>query len=416
MKVYRGSISVLLLVGMACTALAPRGALVRAQDDPAAPARHGADGKLRILHFGDSHTAADTMQIALRQHFQQSMGDGGAGVFLPCTSRASRCSKGWTLQTRPVPGVPDDFLGLPGMLLQTSQSGESIQVEGEFSTFRAFFLRQPGGGRVRFFVNGTPIGDMDLSGAWRQAVPYIGWSPRRERQRLEIRTLGGAVRLLSLSFENGTSGVIYSPLGVVGARAENLLHIDETAFATQLQYESPDFVILAYGTNESSGAGVDEAAYAARIEELVDRIHRAVPGAAVLLVGPPDRGGPDSAGSLPALAGVIRGIEAAARQKNVAFLNLESAMGGPGTATQWAMANPPLAQPDRTHFTPLGYQRLASYIAGAVAVPAPAPALVTAKATSKVFKILTPDGRIWLTNDPETVQSLLGRGGTVQGN
>jgi hypothetical protein len=95
-------------------------------------------------------------------------------------------------------------------------------------------------------------------------------------------------------------------------------------------------------------------------------------------------------------------------------------MGGPGTAAQWATADPPLAQPDRTHFTPLGYQRLAAYIAGAVAMPARAsasvPALVTAKVTSKVYKILTPEGRIWITNDPDTVQTLLGRGGTVQGN
>jgi len=146
-----------------------------------------------------------------------------------------------------------------------------------------------------------------------------------------------------------------------------------------------------------------------------------VPAAAVLLVGPPDRGGPDSAGSLPALAGVIRGIEAAAHQKSVAFLNLEAAMGGPGTAAKWAMADPPLAQSDRTHFTPLGYQRLAAYIAGAVAMPSrvpaakPTPTVVSAKVTSKVYKILTPDGRIWITNDPDTLQSLLGRGGTVQG-
>ncbi len=36
-------------------------------------------GPLRILHYGDSHTAADEWTGDLRTHFQEKFGDGGSG-------------------------------------------------------------------------------------------------------------------------------------------------------------------------------------------------------------------------------------------------------------------------------------------------------------------------------------------------
>src|SRR5205823_3549510 len=106
------------------------------------------------------------------------------------------------------------------------------------------------------------IGDVDLAGPRRQPAPFVitvpRQAPQRAAQRLEMRTLGGRVRLLSMTLEDAGPGVVYSPLGVVGARAENVLHIDEECFSRQIAWEDPDVVVLAFGTNESSGAGVDE--------------------------------------------------------------------------------------------------------------------------------------------------------------
>ena len=36
-------------------------------------------GPIRILHYGDSHTAADEWTGAMRTHFQEKFGDGGPG-------------------------------------------------------------------------------------------------------------------------------------------------------------------------------------------------------------------------------------------------------------------------------------------------------------------------------------------------
>src|SRR5215211_5588222 len=38
---------------------------------------------VRIMHFGDSHTAADILTAEIRRNFQREFGDGGAGYMIP---------------------------------------------------------------------------------------------------------------------------------------------------------------------------------------------------------------------------------------------------------------------------------------------------------------------------------------------
>jgi hypothetical protein len=52
-----------------------------------------------------------------------------------------------------------------------------------------------------------------------------------------------------------------------------------------------------------------------------------------------------------------------AARTGAAFADLRDAMGGPGSVARWLRASPPLAQPDRVHFTAPGYERLARFIA-----------------------------------------------------
>jgi len=40
---------------------------------------------VRVMHFGDSHTAADILTGELRRKFQTEFGDGGAGFIAPAT-------------------------------------------------------------------------------------------------------------------------------------------------------------------------------------------------------------------------------------------------------------------------------------------------------------------------------------------
>src|SRR5207302_10691280 len=45
---------------------------------------------VRIMHFGDSHVAADVLTAAIRHRFQQDFGDGGAGFIVPKNPMTTR--------------------------------------------------------------------------------------------------------------------------------------------------------------------------------------------------------------------------------------------------------------------------------------------------------------------------------------
>jgi hypothetical protein len=87
----------------------------------------------------------------------------------------------------------------------------------------------------------------------------------------------------------------------------------------------------------------------------------AVPPARCILIGPPDRGIPGDGIANPLkYAAVHRQIAMAQRQVGAAygcgFWDWQGAMGGIGAALRWALAKPPLMQPDLTHMTAQGYE------------------------------------------------------------
>jgi lysophospholipase L1-like esterase len=164
-------------------------------------------------------------------------------------------------------------------------------------------------------------------------------------------------------------GVIYSAMGLVGARAEYLLKCREETFEAQVSAEQPDLIILGYGTNETSGDYLDGNAYETALAAIISRLYRAAPSALVILLTPPDRG--DSRpGQAQRIERIIQEIIVAQRdvaeRDGAIVMDLHTAMGGAGTAERWAAMQPPLARPDMTHFTNEGYNLLGRYIVGGI--------------------------------------------------
>ena len=179
----------------------------------------------------------------------------------------------------------------------------------------------------------------------------------------------GRVRILGVAVEKSTPGVVYSALGINGARAEYLLKCREESFVAQVAEEHPDLIILGYGTNESSGSYLDGAAYETALATIIARLQRAAPSALVVLLTPPDRGD-----TRPAQAQHIQNIlqtiivaqRDVAQRLGAVVINLHAAMGGAGSAERWAAMQPALARPDMTHFTNEGYDLLGRYIVGGI--------------------------------------------------
>jgi len=333
--------------------------------------------KVRILHFGDSHIASDTESSVVRSYLQNIFGDGGLGLELPWEGpRLSSPgvtygnTRGW-LRARPSYTTPEDYTGLSLSYIEAEAPGQSAWIEASGSEFCVYYLAQPNGGDAEFLLDGASLGQRRMSaGSPRVETVRFQAQGTSAPHRLEIHTLGfGRVRILGVSVENGAAGVVYSALGMVGARAEYLLKCRDETFETQITAAQPDLVILGYGTNETSGTNLDEGAYAAALGTIISRIHRAAPSALVILLTPPDRGDtrPGEAQHIQRiLKEVIAAQIDAAAKSGALVMDLHTAMGGDGSAERWAIMQPPLARPDMTHFTNEGYNLLGRYIVGGI--------------------------------------------------
>jgi len=333
--------------------------------------------KVRVLHFGDSHIASDTESSVVRSYLQNLFGDGGPGLMLPwggprlsSLNIAYGNTYGWQ-RIHPTYNSPVEDTGLSLAYIEAESPEQSAWIEATGSEFRIYFLAQPEGGDAEFFLDGASLGQRKMNASFPRVEMASFQAPESDGpHRFEIRTRdSGRVRILGVSVEKAAPGVIYSALGLVGARAEYLLKCREETFIEQISAEQPDLIILGYGTNETTGSYLDMNAYDAALSSIVSRLHRAAPSALVILLTPPDR-----SDSRPGQAQRIQRIlqEIIAVQRNVAeregavLMDLHAAMGGAGSAERWATLQPPLARPDMTHFTNEGYNLLGRYIVGGI--------------------------------------------------
>jgi lysophospholipase L1-like esterase len=328
---------------------------------------------VRILQFGDSHTAADLFSGELRTILQTRFGNGGlgfqypghpfAGYRLAGSSRSQ--TPGWVTEGNKFTHLGDGDLGLGGISISTSHPGESVSVSTTCATLQIQYLRQPDGGRLRFTDNGTYISEISTTSADGQPPTSAGsltYACTPGVHDFRLATLDHApVRLLGLITEQ--PGLTYECLGINGAVAPLMLRWNQAIFADYLRQRDPSLIVLAYGTNEAAQSASTNADYIAQFHRLLQNLHRIVPQAAILVLGPYDRATRQGRGRRSAWATylgtdrILNDQKEACRAEHCAFYDERARMGGPGAMLRWASAG--YAQPDRTHLTGTGYRALA---------------------------------------------------------
>jgi lysophospholipase L1-like esterase len=328
-------------------------------------ATHGKSGAVHILHFGDSHTAADEWTGSLREHFQAGFGDGGPGFSLAGHPfRGYRrfdvsggASVGWHTEGL-ARADGDGFYGLGGVSISTDSPGENVYIAAECSLLEVFYLQQPGGGDLAFYDNGERVGEIATSG--EPGPGYFSYRPSSPGgHSFELRTLQHApVRLFGWAADRA-HGVTYEALGINGAEAAVMLKWNETMLASNLQRRDPALIVLAYGTNEAGSPNWDHDSYESMFSALLGRLRQYAPTASILVVGPPDRYYRVRRGPLKPLekvGDIIAAQRDACRENGVAFWDTRARMGGKGSMRQWVTAG--LAQRDYVHFLGEGYRLL----------------------------------------------------------
>lgn len=317
---------------------------------------------VRILHFGDSHVAADILTAVIRNNLQRDFRAGGAGYLVPGNPFSTRrngvtssLSRGWVFDgIARKGGATDGFYGLAGFSLSANRAGEIVKWNASATRFTIYYLQRPGGGRLQIIANGVAAPEPLPTAANAPAAGYYSIDfPAAGAQTLELRTLDNApVRILGIVAENHAApGVTYDPLGINGARLKRWQTWNAAVINDNLRERRPDLVILAYGTNEVADGDWTPEAYTRLLVNTVRQIRAAAPATAVLIFAPPERA--DNALSVQRMPALVEAQRRAALTSGAAFWNGYTAMGPMSSLIAYK-----LGLSDRVHLSGLGYQRL----------------------------------------------------------
>jgi len=322
-------------------------------------------GPLRILQYGDSHTAADEWTGDIRNRFQEKFGDGGSGYSLIGRPYAgyrrfdvrSGSTKGWHTEGLVGKSPGDGIYGLGGISMSTKSPRESVYLLADGQQFELFYLQQPGGGAIQIYDNGTPVERISTDGV--PAPGYYHYEGVPGQHKFEVETLDRApVRLFGWVAEN-SRGVTYEELGINGAAATTPLNWDPETMRSNIERRNPALIVLAYGTNEAGRKDWTVESYRETFIDLIGRFRKAAPTATILLIGPPDRYvHTRSKGWIPMdnIDLIVEAQRQAAASTGCAFWDLRAKMGGKGAMREWVLAG--MAQADYVHFTGAGYRMI----------------------------------------------------------
>jgi lysophospholipase L1-like esterase len=350
------------------------------------------DDDVRVVQFGDSHTAADYETGPLRRSLQHRFGDGGRGfvsVGKPWRYYVQEGVQrtgmtGWSAERGHFSHgkfVGDGRYGLVGVSIAASRHGAKAYSElaALTSHIEVAYLEAPHGGSVDVLVDGAKVERLHTAGAEAKSA-YAELDVPEGPHRVELDAVGdGNVRVFGMTLDRAKVGLTLDALGVNGARAGDLLRLREDAFDDELRHRDPSLVMLAYGTNESAD-DVPLDVYEKQLVDVLGRVARGAPSASCLLLGPPDRAtkhrvvvpgeSVNSARSVQTVWTTLpRILEIAEMERRVAaaagcaYYSQIDAMGGPGSIAGWAVEAPPRAMLDRTHLSRQGYAELGDALA-----------------------------------------------------
>jgi lysophospholipase L1-like esterase len=323
-------------------------------------------GTVRILHYGDSPTTGDLITADARALLQQQYGNAGAGFVLIARPWAWYNHRGfdmdashWKIDIAGIAQLKDgmhglggvSFLGSPGAIARWQWKGPRQSV------IEVAYLSQPDGGAFAVDADDKELGVVETA-ADAKVAGYSSFNIPPGATKFAVRVTRGNVRLFGAEFRTGTSGVIYSSLGINGANVTLLSKsFNDRHWAAELRHYNPDLVIVNYGTNESGFADFVDKTWGPEMKEVVRRLHAALPETSVLLMSPMDRGDRNSSGEIqttPVLPRLVSIEARVAGETGAAFFNTFEAMGGSGTMARWYTSEPRLVSADFIHPTPAG--------------------------------------------------------------
>lgn len=352
----------------------------------------------RIAIWGDSHLAAGSFSAELRRvlgaqgsvprpsYLPLTMGR--AGVNLPLrgfcmdgwkselaySSRTERLATGIGMNA--LQGEPGAYLWLDLRNAAGDAEIESVDLFFNASSAASAVVSADGGPEARVVLDAdNAFGRVRISGN----AGSVSVLKLRAQSALTLHAV-------KLNYREPPVAVL-DTFAIPGATMRAWQQLDAVFFARYFDQSSYDMVMLEFGTNEGNARPFDAQAYAQMLDAGLRQFRLVFPTARCVLIAPGDRGtllpksrkkgaragAADSSGlsaNLLRFSAIHEKIfqlqqQAGSRHGCLAW-SMQNAMGGPGSAYRWMLADPPLMARDLIHFTPPGYQRLAQELADAL--------------------------------------------------
>jgi lysophospholipase L1-like esterase len=335
---------------------------------------------VRVAHWGDSTIAADDVTVTLRRRLQARFGEGGHGFHL--AGRGTQPYRhfdvqwddfrSWKAQSVIHGDRKDGRYGLGG-ILQIGNRGSRAEfrtvekgpVGRTWGVVEVWYQVHPASGPLAVRID---------EGEWVSLETRSGTTEDRwfrqevedgPPHRLEIEARGPEVRVYGVVMERSGPGVVWDSLGIVGARANRLLHFDPDHLAAQVARRAPDLLVLAFGGNEAADLRMNHDRYRQQLAEVIRRVRAGRPEAGCLLLAPLDQGEVGPRGgvrTLPELPRIVESQRVVAAEAGCAFFDTWKAMGGEGAMGRWYRSRPRLGWGDYRHATPAGYEVVGNLI------------------------------------------------------
>ena len=319
------------------------------------------EGKLSILHIGDSHIQADVFTGETRKLLGSWLND-------------KQFTRGFTFPYQLYgSNPPDDFkadskgswqrvtdcsnIGISGVSIATNSiDGEiSISVTKNQENEQRF-------DRVRIFFNSDspsivplPTNKHELIHRDLCSVTYNLLEPNSSITIVKSNNTDDELTIHGIDLINSKAKFSYHAVGLNGASVKTFQK--SGLFSQHLTSINPDIVVLSLGTNDSYTTNFDAKLFRKNYESLVNQIGKALPNAIIMLSTAGDHLF-EKEHHNPNIEKANREIISTAKKFGCGVWDFNHVMGGKGSIELWSENG--LCAPDKLHLNRKGYRLQAS--------------------------------------------------------
>lgn len=352
-------------------------------------------GRLEVMHLGGSHVQGGSMSRQIRYRFAALVGDstgGSPGFFFPYplagtnSPREIRASSTTPWQgSRSVKRDQPSPFGLSGVSARTDRAYDMVDLhymDADTATFTGVRIF---GRSLQANYTLAPLGwscpDTIVSDSMAGFQQWT-WSEPQRLLSFQILpatpTMQDTFVLQGIQYLHPGSRLIFDQVGANGASLASTLRCE--GLAAQLQFVTPDLVILGIGVNDANVPNGEFRAdrFQAGYDSLLTLFRTARPDVRFIFLTNNDTYYKRRQPNRNALA-VREAMKELAIRWNACIWDQFEVMGGLGSIHAWHKAG--LAKRDRLHFTPAGYTLIANLFMdafeAAVASFCPSPSMPT---------------------------------------